>query len=127
MLKAVYCGLAAALTMAGGPALAQVYSWKDPASGQSRFSNIAPPWYSHGETVRGPRVVATVGERVIDDTALPYEQRLLISGKSKDTIDKLLSQKQRGHAAARPPNQASARQPANGMSARGTSAANRGS
>ena len=127
ILKFVCCGLAAALVMTGGPAGAQVYSWKDPASGQSRFSNIAPPWYSHGEVVSGPRVIATVGEKVIDDTALPYERRLLISGKSKDTIDKLLAQKQREPAPAQQPNQAAARQPANGMATRGASGSNRGS
>ncbi len=87
-------GLAAAIALACAPALAQVYSWKDPASGQSRLSNIAPSWYNRGENVGGPRVIATLGERVIDDTALAYEQRLLLMGKSKDYVDKLRLQKQ---------------------------------
>lgn len=92
--RAVRIGLAAAIALACTPALAQMYAWKDPASGQSRFSNIAPPWYNRGESVSGPRVVATLGDRVIDDTALAYEQRLLLLGKSKDYIDKLRLQKQ---------------------------------
>jgi len=91
-------GLALVLTLAAATAIAQVYSWRDLASGQRRFSNIPPPWYSRGEQVRGPRVVATIGERVIDDTALPYEQRLRLSGKSQDYIDKLRLQKQPGPA-----------------------------
>lgn len=87
-------GLGAAIALACAPALAQMYSWKDPASGQSRFSNIAPPWYHRGESVSGPRVVATLGDRVIDDTALGYEQRLLLLGRSKNNADKLRLQKQ---------------------------------
>lgn len=94
--KTLCFSLAAALVLASAPALAQVYSWKDPATGQSKFSNIAPPWYSRGDTVSGPRVVATVGERVIDDTALPYEDRLRLSGKSREYVDNLrLPQQQR--------------------------------
>ena len=53
------------------------------------MSNIAPPWYSRGEIVNGPRVILTLGGKVVDDTALPYEDRLLLSGKSKDFVDKL--------------------------------------
>jgi hypothetical protein len=92
--KALLIGLAAALLLAAGPAPAQVYSWKDPATGQSKFSNVPPSWYSRGEIVSGPRVIATVGRKVIDDTALPYEDRLLLSGKPRDTIDKLRLQQQ---------------------------------
>ena len=91
--------MAAALLLASAPALAQVYSWRDPATGQSKFSNIAPPWYNRGEAVSGPRVVATVGDRVIDDTALPYEERLRLSGKSQEYIDGLRPQIQQGDAA----------------------------
>ena len=98
--SALRFGLAAAIALACAPALAQVYSWKDPVSGQSRFSNIAPSWYSRGENVSGPRVIATLGDRVIDDTALAYEQRLLLLGKSKDYVDKLRLQKQQGPANA---------------------------
>jgi len=90
--------LAAAIALTCAPALAQVYAWKDPASGQSRFSNIAPPWYNRGESVSGPRVIATLGDRVIDDTALAYEQRLLLLGKSKDYVDKLRLRQQQSPA-----------------------------
>ena len=95
---ALRCGLAAAIVLACAPALAQVYAWKDPASGQSRLSNIAPPWYNRGEFVGGPRVIATLGDRVIDDTALAYEQRLLLLGRSRDYVDKLRLQQQQGPA-----------------------------
>jgi hypothetical protein len=93
-------GLAAAIALACAPALAQVYSWKDPANGQSKFSNIAPPWYNRGESVSGPRVIATLGDRVIDDTALAYEQRLLLLGRSKEYADRLRPQKPHGPADA---------------------------
>ncbi len=102
-------GLAAALVMASAPALAQVYSWKDPATGQSRFSNIAPRWYSRGEIVSGPRIIATVGRKTIDDTALPYEDRLLLSGKSGGYIDKLRLQRLQGSEAPQVRNRESAR------------------
>jgi len=89
-ISTTFCfGVAAALLLAGGPALAQVYSWKDPETGQTRFSNIAPRWYSRGETVSGPRVIVTAGDKVIDDTALAYDDRLRISGKPMDRIEKL--------------------------------------
>ncbi len=87
-------GLAATLLLAAAPAFAQVYSWRDPATGQSKLSNIPPAWYSRGETVRGPRVIATIGDRVIDDTAKPFAERLRLAGKSQDQIDKLRLQRQ---------------------------------
>jgi hypothetical protein len=87
--------LAVALLMVSNLAFPQMYSWKDPTNGASRFSNIAPPWYSSGETVRGPQVIVTVGRTIVDDTALPYEERLLLSGKSKEYIEKLRLQKLR--------------------------------
>ena len=102
-------GLAAAFALAGEPARAQVYSWKDPATGQSRLSNIAPPWYSRGENVSGPRVIATLGARVVDDTALAYERRLLLLGKSKDYVDRLRLQRQPGADARRPADQTASR------------------
>ncbi len=126
-------GLAAAFILASELALAQVYTWKDPATGQSRFSNIAPPWYNRGEAVSGPRVVATVGERVIDDTALAYEDRLLLSGKSKDAVDKLRLPKIQTPAAAQPPNhepagtRAAGGRPADKTVAGGEAAKNQGS
>jgi hypothetical protein len=85
----VCCVVAAALVLTAAPAAAQMYSWRDPATGQSRFSNIAPPWYSRREAVSGPRVIATVGDRVVDDTALPYADRLLLSGKPREYVEAL--------------------------------------
>ena len=126
-------GLAAAFLVACEPVFAQMYSWKDPASGQTRFSNIAPPWYSRGEIVSGPRVIATIGDRVIDDTALAYEQRLLLSGKSRDYVDKLRAQKQQGPAAPQDPGRGAARtqaagaRPAYRTATRGRAGAHRGS
>ena len=126
-------GLAAAFLLASAPALAQVYSWKDPATGQGRLSNFAPPWYSRGELVSGPRVVASVGDRVIDDTALPYEDRLLLFGKPKDQGDRQRLEKQPGAATApeesrRPDRpQATNRLPVDKTARRGQTAANNGS
>ena len=113
-------GLAAAFLVACEPVFAQMYSWKDPASGQTRFSNIAPPWYSRGEILSGSRVIATIGDRVIDYTALAYEQRLRLSGKSRDYVDKLRAQKQQRPAAPQDPNRGSARTAAGGRPAHRT-------
>ena len=110
--SALRFGLAAAIALAGAPALAQVYSWKDPASGQSRFSNIAPPWYHRGENVSGPRVIATLGDRVIDDTALGYDDRLRLSGRPKEQNGKLQPQKQPVAAAPEPPKRKADKPPA---------------
>jgi len=107
-LKKFCFGIAAALVVASAPAGAQVYSWKDPATGQSKFSNIAPSWYSRHENVSGPRVIATIGGKVIDDTALPYADRLLLSGKSRDYIEKMGLQHQQGSPARQQPNRESA-------------------
>ncbi len=126
-------GLAAAFVLASAPALAQVYSWRDPATGHGKISNIAPPWYSRGEAVSGPRVIATVGDRVIDDTALPYADRLLLSGKTKDQIDKLRPEQQHGSAAAAEPkreaaaSRATGRRPADETATREPSSKNTGS
>ena len=49
-------------------------------------------------------MTATVGERVIDDTALSYEDRLLLSGRSREYVDKLRLQKDRGPSAAQAAN-----------------------
>lgn len=95
-------GLAAALSLAAASAAAQVYSWRDPVTGQTKLSNIPPPWYSRGEIVHGPRVVATIGGRVIDDTALAYDDRLQLSGRPKEQIGKLQAQKQQSPAAPEP-------------------------
>jgi len=102
--KTTLCiGLAAALSLAAASAAAQVYSWRDPATGQTKLSNIPPPWYNRGETVHGPRVVATIGGRVVDDTGLAYDDRLQLSGRPKEQIGKLQPQKQQSPAAPEPP------------------------
>ena len=93
--KTLRITLAATFLLVGKVAYAQVYSWKDANTGESKLSNIAPPWYSRGDLVSGPRVVETFGGKVVDDTALSYEDRLLLSGKSKDYIEKLHLQKYR--------------------------------
>ena len=50
---------------------AQMYSWKDPATGMPRMSNFPPPWYKGSVERRnaGPRTVVTMGMQVLDDTA----------------------------------------------------------
>ena len=40
-----------------------------------RFSNEPPAWYRTYEPVRGPRVLVTLNNRVVDDTALPMNKR----------------------------------------------------
>ena len=70
-------------------AAAQMYSWNDPATGGQKLSNIAPSWYRSGEDVRGPRVVVTIGERIVDDTSLPLGERLDLSNKSQRYIAEL--------------------------------------
>ena len=85
--------LVAVLLLIGGLAHAQVYSWKDAATGASRFSNVPPPWYRATEEVDGPRVLVTIGIRLIDDTALSFEDRLMLSGKTRDQIEKLRQQR----------------------------------
>ena len=57
------------------PGYADVYSWKDLETGRTKISNLAPPWYSRGEDVRGPQVTVTRGPNVVDDTRLPLEKR----------------------------------------------------
>ena len=55
-------------------ASAEVYTWRE-LSGAVRVSNLAPRWYHADAQVRGPRVVVTRGDTVIDDTGLPFRQR----------------------------------------------------
>jgi len=97
--KTLFLASAAAFLLVSNAACAQVYSWKDPNTGQSHFSNIAPPWYRRTEAVSGPRVIETLDGKVVDDTALPDEDRLLLSGKSKDYVEKLQAQKDHESAA----------------------------
>jgi hypothetical protein len=64
------------LSLAGGPALADVYIWKDPVTGRTRMTNIPPPWVrdpAPGQRV--PRVEVIREGRVIDPaTALANPQ-----------------------------------------------------
>ena len=99
--KTFCLGLAAAFILAGEPALAQVYAWRDPATGRSKLSNIAPPWYNRSDSVRGPRVVATAGAKLIDDTALAYEHRLILLGRSNGRSERPHPQAQQESAGAR--------------------------
>jgi len=92
----LYAALAAALLLTAAPAYAQMYSWKDPGNGETKLSNIAPPWYTRDASVSGPRVIKTVNGKVVDDTGLAYEDRLLLSGKSREDIEKLRLQKIQG-------------------------------
>ena len=58
---------------------AQVYTWEEPRTGETRISTIAPAWYRQPyleQVVPAPRVVVSIGTAVIDDTALPLARRL---------------------------------------------------
>jgi hypothetical protein len=59
---------------------ADVYAWKDAATGRTKISNLAPPWYKRGEEVAGPDVVVNRGPNVIDDTRLPLARRRELLG-----------------------------------------------
>ena len=67
-------GLSTLLALAGSvaPAFAQVYVWKDPETGQTKMSNVAPPWYRVNQpAVRGaPRTQVLLNGSVIDDTGV---------------------------------------------------------
>jgi hypothetical protein len=63
--------------------VADVYTWKDPSTGRTRISNFAPPWYKRGEEPVRSHVVVTRGTSLIDDTRLPLDKRLQLSGASE--------------------------------------------
>jgi len=67
-------------------AFGQVYSWKE--GGATRVSNEPPAWYTSYAPVRGPRVLVTIGSRVVDDTALPMEKRLAMRPKPAKPVTK---------------------------------------
>ena len=69
------------LVLPAWSAFGQVYSWKE--AGVTRVSNEAPAWYTDYAPVKGPRVVVTVGSRVVDDTGLPMEKRLAMRKPQK--------------------------------------------
>lgn len=54
----------ASFALAGAPAWADMYMWRDPQTGAKRMSNIPPRWVV--EQTRGPRVQVIRGNTVID-------------------------------------------------------------
>lgn len=62
-----------------GPVGADVYVWKDPATGKTRMTNIPPPWVREPPPGRRlPRVEVIRGTSVIDPkTALANPQPLV--------------------------------------------------
>ena len=69
--------LVAVMLLLARPALADMFVWKDPDTGKTRMSNIAPPWLR--EPVPGrrmPKVEVVRDNKVIDPgTALANPQR----------------------------------------------------
>lgn len=76
MMARMMTGVLAGL-LACAPALADVFVWKDPQTGRTRMSNIAPPWLR--EPVpgrRNPKVEVVRDNKVIDpSTAFATPQR----------------------------------------------------
>ena len=66
----------AALLAVPVPGLAELFTWSDPETGATMMAGRPPAWYSSKAQVTGPRVVVTVRDRLIDDTALPMESRV---------------------------------------------------
>jgi hypothetical protein len=64
------------LALTGGAAFADVYIWKDPATGRTRMTNIPPPWVRDpAPRQRVPRVEVIREDRVMDPaTALANPQ-----------------------------------------------------
>lgn len=69
-----------------GTAVADVYSWKDPATGRNRISNLPPTWYSRLDEVSGPPVTVSRGAAIIDDTSLPIAKRRQMLGIPESPI-----------------------------------------
>lgn len=55
LTKTVTLAIGAAMVV---PAVAHadLYRWRDPETGSTRFSNVAPPWHGDGARVSGPAV-----------------------------------------------------------------------
>lgn len=53
--RAAVLGLVALLA-APATALADLYRWRDPQTGSTRFSNLPPPWHGENARGRGPAV-----------------------------------------------------------------------
>lgn len=69
-LPAAVLWLAALLALPCGPAAADVFMWKDPATGKTRMTNIAPPWLREPKPgVRIPKVEVIRGGKVLDPAA----------------------------------------------------------
>jgi len=77
--RTLFIGLFAAAV----PAQAQVFQWKDPESGTTRFSNTPPSWYRIPQPdSRPPRVQVFYYGALIDDTSLPFETRQAMRSQS---------------------------------------------
>lgn len=64
-------------------ARSQVFQWKDPDTGATRFTNTAPSWYrnAYGEN-RGPRVQVFYYGVLVDDTGLAFDGRQSLRARS---------------------------------------------
>jgi signal transduction histidine kinase len=69
------------------PVAAQMYMWKDPETGQTKMSNVKPPWYGSNQPgVRGPRTQVFLNGNLVDDTegqANP-EQRARVNARLEE-------------------------------------------
>jgi hypothetical protein len=63
MCAAAIAGVALFLT-AAGDAYAEMYRWRDPQTGTTKYSNVPPPWYRRGEG--GPSVQVIVDGKPVD-------------------------------------------------------------
>ena len=52
----------------------EVYTWRELSGAVYPETSIRDPFHADAQ-VRGPRVVVTRGDTVIDDTGLPFRQR----------------------------------------------------
>jgi hypothetical protein len=81
--KIIYLVFFAALAFASAGATAQVYQWKDPSSGTTRFSNSAPPWFRAASGgLGGPRIQVYYYGYLIDDTGLSYDDRVALRAQT---------------------------------------------
>jgi hypothetical protein len=81
--------------LAGAPAVAQVYSWRDPHTGQLRISTVPPPWLrERGTTPTGPRV------HVFKDGKIVPPERIGAGGKVLEPEEQAGTPGDRGAAPA---------------------------
>ncbi len=64
--------LAAALALAVVPAAADVFVWKDPQTGRTRMSNIAPPWVREPQPGQRAPKVEVIRERTVIDVQASF-------------------------------------------------------